>query len=63
MSVQNFVSLRCAKRPQDVHAIKPEICAELDQWSKAQRKSIGDLLTFGSPGQNGGPIRSESRGR
>jgi hypothetical protein len=63
MSVQTFVSLRCAKRRQDVHATKPEICAELVQWSKAQRTSIGDLLTFGSPGPDGGPIRWETHGR
>ncbi|HZM08161.1 MAG TPA: hypothetical protein VFC11_06880 [Methylocella sp.] len=63
MSLQNFSSLRCAKRPQDARAPKPEICAQLVQWSKAQRTSIGDLLTFGSPGPNGGLIRSESHGR
>jgi hypothetical protein len=63
MSLQNFTSLRCAKRPRDARAPKPEICAQLVQWSKSQRTSIGDLLTFGSPGPNGGPIRSESHGR
>lgn len=59
MSLQNFISLRCAKRPQDARAPRPGICAQLAQWSKAQRKSIGDLLTFGSPGQKGAPIRSD----
>ncbi|VFU11081.1 protein of unknown function [Methylocella tundrae] len=25
---------------------------------RAQRKSIGDLLTFGAPGSDGGPVRT-----
>jgi hypothetical protein len=34
------------------------MCEQLVQWAKAQRKSIGDLLTFGAPGPNGEPIKS-----
>ena len=57
MSLQNFISVRCANTGQQPDA-RPAICAELTAWSKAQRKATGDLLTFGSPGADGGPIRS-----
>ena len=57
MSLQNFISVRCANTAQQPDA-RPAACAELIEWSKAQRKSIGDLLTFGSPAVDGAPIRS-----
>ena len=55
MSLQNFVSLRCAKA-QPASTPKPPICEQLAQWAAAQRKSIDALLTFGTPGPDGGPI-------
>lgn len=58
MSLQNFVSRRCGQAAQDAGAAAPGICEQLVAWSKAQRKSIGDLLTFGAPGPDGGPLRS-----
>lgn len=56
MSLQNFISLRCVAKPQQASAPRPSICEQLAQWAKAQRKSIGDLLTFGAPGPDGRPI-------
>jgi hypothetical protein len=57
MSLQNFVSLRCAaKAQQQAGGAQPSMCAQLAQWAAMQRKSIGDLLTFGTPGPDGGPI-------
>jgi hypothetical protein len=56
MSLQNFISLRCAEKAQQASTPKPSICEQLAQWSTAQRKWIGDLLTFGTPGPDGGPI-------
>ncbi|WP_026606029.1 hypothetical protein [Methylocapsa acidiphila] len=65
MSLQNFMSLRCTETPRekkskDSRAPKPEICGQFVQWSKAQKKSIDDLLTFGSPGPEGAPRRSKA---
>ncbi len=60
MSLQNFVSLRCANKSDEASASKPAICEQLAEWSKAQRKSIGDILTFGSPGPDGGPMQSNN---
>jgi len=62
MSLQNFISLRCAKKPRKAPELQPAVCEQLVQWSKTQRKSIDDLLTFGSPGPSGAPIRSGSHG-
>jgi hypothetical protein len=58
MSLQNFISLRCVPKPQEASAPRPSICQQLAQWAKAQRSSIGDLLTFGTPGPDGAPIRT-----
>jgi hypothetical protein len=55
MSLQNFASLRCADKAQ-AGSSKPAMCTQLADWAAAQRKSIGDLLTFGTPGPNGEPI-------
>jgi hypothetical protein len=56
MSLQNFASLRCAEKALQASTSKPSMCEQLSQWAAAQRKSIGDLLTFGTPGPDGGPI-------
>jgi len=56
MSLQNFTSLRCQPIPLEANAPTPSICGQLAQWSKAQRKSIDDLLSFGAPGADGGPL-------
>jgi hypothetical protein len=58
MSLQNFASLRCRDNPGNQGAARPAMCDQLVQWAKAQRKSIGDLLTFGAPGPNGEPIKT-----
>jgi hypothetical protein len=55
MSLQNFISLRCAPKAQDANAPKPSICGQLAQWGAAQRKAIRDLMSFGTPGPDGGP--------
>jgi hypothetical protein len=56
MSLQNFISLRCAPKAQDANAPQPSICGQLAQWAAAQRKAIRDLMTFGAPGPDDGPI-------
>jgi hypothetical protein len=56
MSLQNFISLRCAPKAQEANAPKPPICGQLAQWGAAQRKAIRDLMSFGTPGPDGGPI-------
>ena len=38
MSLQNFISMRCANTRQQPDA-RPAICAQLTAWSKAQRRS------------------------
>jgi hypothetical protein len=58
MSLQNFVSLRCVERPQGASAPRPALCEQLGLWSKAQIKSVSDILTFGAPGPDGGPVPS-----
>ena len=58
MSLQNFISLRCRDNPGNQGTARPAMCEQLAQWAKAQRKSIGDLLTFGAPGPNGEPIKT-----
>jgi hypothetical protein len=60
MSLQNFMSLRCAWDPRAASPFTPTICTQLAEWSKAQKKAIDDLLAFGSPGRDGKPIRSTS---
>jgi hypothetical protein len=50
MSLQNFISLRCAPKAQEANAPKPPICGQLAQWGAAQRKAIRDLMSFGTPG-------------
>jgi hypothetical protein len=61
MSLQNFVSLRCAANAQQqAGRAQPSMCAQLAQWAAMQRKSIGDLLTFGTPGPDGGPILTKA---
>lgn len=53
MSLQNFVSLRCAAgSPQQV----PSLCKQLARWQTLQRKSIDAVMTFGKPGPDGGPL-------
>ena len=56
MSLQNFASLRCADKALQAGSSKPAMCTQLADWAAEQRKSIGDLLTFGTPGPNGEPI-------
>jgi len=56
MSLQNFISQRCAPNSKEANGRRPSICEQLAQWSKAQKKSIDHLLTFGAPAANGGPI-------
>ncbi|MGB8898834.1 MAG: hypothetical protein WCC90_06140 [Methylocella sp.] len=56
MSLQNFISLRCAPKAQEANAPKPPICGQLAQWGAAQRKAIRDLMSFGTPGSDGAPI-------
>ena len=62
MSLQNFVSRRCTANARDTAeaaaAEQPKMCAQLLQWSKAQRKWVEDLLIFGMPGPEGGPIKA-----
>ena len=56
MSLQNFISLRCAPKAQAANAVMPSICGQLAQWAAAQRKAIRDLMTLGTPGPDDGPI-------
>jgi hypothetical protein len=56
MSLQNFISLRCAPKAQEANAPQPPICGQLAQWGAAQRKAIRDLMSFGTPGPDGAPI-------
>jgi hypothetical protein len=58
MSLQNFISLRCAPKALEAGGPKPSICAQLAQWAAAQRKAIRDLLTFGTPEADGSPIKA-----
>ena len=60
MSLQNFVSLRCAANATETATVKPAICEKLTKWSNVQKKSIDDLLTFGTPGPDGGPIKASA---
>lgn len=60
MSLQNFVSLRCSEKVLQSGAPKPPLCEQLSQWAAAQRKAVGDLLTFGTPGADGAPIPSKA---
>jgi len=55
MGLQNFASLRCAK---DAGPPRPELCTKLASWAELQRKTVGDALTFGTPGSGGAPITS-----
>ena len=48
MSLQNYISRRCAKT-DDASAPKPSICGQFAQWAGAQRKAIRDLMSFGTP--------------
>ena len=61
MSLQNFISLRCAPKALEAGGPKPPICAQLAQWAAAQRKAIRDLLTFGTPEADGSPIKAANR--
>jgi hypothetical protein len=56
MSLQNFISLRCASTAPAASAPTPSICGQLAQWAALQRKAIRDLLTFGTPGPDGAPM-------
>ena len=58
MSLQNFISLRCAPKALEAAGPKPSICGQFAQWAAAQRNAIRDLLTFGSPGADGAPIKA-----
>lgn len=53
MSLQNFVSLRCAAGAPEP---KPELCVQLTAWADAQIKQVKALLTFGTPGEAGAPL-------
>ena len=56
MSLQNFVSLRCAK---DASGARPTLCDQLGTWVDLQKKGSASLLTFGAPGVGGAPIKPE----
>ncbi|GEO98355.1 hypothetical protein [Methylobacterium haplocladii] len=58
MSLQNFVSLRCAARQPGAAAPQetPSLCTQLARWQVLQRKSIDAVSTFGTPGPDGGPL-------
>jgi hypothetical protein len=56
MGLQNFISLRCAPNPNNANTPKPSICGQLAEWGAAQRKSLRDLMSFGTPGPDGAPI-------
>ncbi|GJE54330.1 hypothetical protein [Methylobacterium thuringiense] len=60
MSLQNYVSLRCAARPPGAGAPQetPSLCTQLARWQVLQRKSIDAVSTFGTPGPDGGPLPS-----
>lgn len=53
MSLQNFVSLRCAAGASEP---KPELCGLLSGWADAQIRQVKALLTFGTPGEGGAPL-------
>lgn len=53
MGLQNFASLRCAKGASPPRAM---LCDELSAWAVAQRKAIGNVLLFGTPGPGGAPM-------
>ncbi len=53
MSLQNFISRRCAP---DVTGPQPRICNELSAWAEAQARAANALLTFGRPAHDGAPI-------
>jgi hypothetical protein len=55
MGLQSFVSLRCAK---DASPPRPSLCDQLAGWVDLQRKAVGDVLSLGTPGPEGAPIRS-----
>lgn len=56
MSLQNFVSLRCRK---DAPPPRPSLCGQLDAWDKLQKKGIGEVLVFGTPGPEGAPLKPQ----
>ena len=54
MSLQNFVSVRCAA---DAATPRPSLCTQLTDWAKLHKSATDDLLVFGTPGPNGAPIK------
>lgn len=60
MSLQNFVSLRCSEKALQSGAPKPPLCEQFARWAALQKKSINDLMTFGTPGVDGAPIPSKA---
>jgi hypothetical protein len=56
MGLQNFVSLRCTKDAQPPH---PSLCGQLAAWTMLQKKGIGSVSVFGTPGSNGAPIKAQ----
>lgn len=56
MGLQNFASLRCAK---DASPPRPALCNQLASWAELQRKAVGGVLTFGTPGPGGAPVKPQ----
>ena len=54
MSLNNFTALRCRVEVADM----PEICGTLTDWASAMRLYVDNVLTFGTPGPGGAPIKS-----
>ncbi|CAN5237157.1 hypothetical protein BH10PSE9_BH10PSE9_08820 [soil metagenome] len=55
MSLQNYASRRCIGA-QPAGTPRPSMCDQLVAWRDAQVKAMTDLLNFGAPGPNGGPL-------
>lgn len=56
MGLQNFVSLRCAK---DASPPRPSLCDQLAAWTELQKKGIGSVSLFGTPGPDGAPLKAQ----
>lgn len=52
MSLQNFVSVRCAVG----RSSNASLCKQRDQWARLQKLAIEQSLTLGTPGRGGAPI-------
>lgn len=57
MALNNFTSLRCRVDVADT----PEICNTLTAWAEAMRTYVDNVLTFGTPGPGGAPLKSSNQ--